>query len=105
MIQPVRLGISADMSIHKKDLALLNVPVAVSQTRLSVPQGFDLRSKKGDTDLVGLFNKIIMKSLLVLANHFFSGHLSSPRMAHSAKRIAQRVRKRITHIILANPGD
>src|SRR5512143_3776020 len=37
VIQSVRLGIRADMGIHKKDLASLDIPVAVPQVHSPVP--------------------------------------------------------------------
>ena len=46
MVQPVRLGIGTDMSIDKKDLAPFDISVTISQVDLSIPQGFDLRSRE-----------------------------------------------------------
>src|SRR4030043_1803355 len=77
VIQPVRLGIRADMSIDKKNLALFDIAITISQVALSLPQGFDLRSKKGDPGPVRLFDKVVMKCLFVLTNQLFS-HLSKP---------------------------
>ncbi len=75
------------MSIDEKDLAPFDISVAISQVDLSVPQGFHLRSPKGNTGLIGLFNKVIMKSLFILTNQFlFFGHSleTAKRMEHSA---------------------
>jgi len=43
VIQSVRLGIRADMSIDQKDLAPFDISVAIPQVNLSLSQGFDLR--------------------------------------------------------------
>ena len=68
VIQSVGLGIRADMSIDKKDLAPFDIAVAIPQIDLSLPQGFDLRPKQGDPGLVRLFDKVVMKCLFILTN-------------------------------------
>jgi hypothetical protein len=68
VIQSVCLGIRADMSIDKKDLAPFDIAVAIPQIDLSLPQGFDLRPKQGDPGLVRLFDKVVMKCLFILTN-------------------------------------
>jgi hypothetical protein len=87
VIQSVRLGIRADMSIDKEDLTPFDIAITIPQVDLSLPQGFDLGPEQGDPGLVGLFDKVVMKCLFVLTNQLFA-HLSKPRMEHSAKRIA-----------------
>jgi hypothetical protein len=42
VIQSVRLGIRADMSIDQKDLAPFDIAVTIPQVDLSLPQGLDL---------------------------------------------------------------
>ena len=88
VIQSVSLGIRADMSINKKDLAPFDIAVTIPQVDLSFPQGFDLRPKQGDPGLVRLFDKVVMKCLLVLTNQLFAHLFKSPLCAWS---IAQRV--------------
>jgi hypothetical protein len=75
VIQSVGLGIRADMSVDKKDLASFDIAVAIPQIDLSLPQGFDLRPKQGDPGLVRFFDKVVMKCLSVLTNQLFA-HLS-----------------------------
>jgi len=87
VIQSVSLGIRADMSIDKEDLAPFDITVTIPQVDLSLPQGFDLRPEQADPGLVRLFDKVVMKRLFVLTNQLFS-HLSKPRIEHSAKRMA-----------------
>jgi hypothetical protein len=87
VIQSVRLRIRADMSIDKEDLAPFDIAVTIPEAHLSLPQGLDLRPKQGDPGLVRLFDKVVMKCLFVLANQLFA-HVSTPRIKHSAKRIA-----------------
>jgi len=87
VVQSVSLGIRADMSIDKEDLAPFDITVTIPEAHLSLPQGFDLRPKQADPGPVSLFEKIVMKCLFVLTNQLFS-HLSKPRIEHSAKRIA-----------------
>jgi hypothetical protein len=74
VIQPVRLGIRADMSIDKVDLTPFDITITVPQVDLSLPQGFDLGPKQGDPGLVRLFDKVVMKCFFVLTNQLF--HLS-----------------------------
>jgi hypothetical protein len=87
VIQPVRLGIRADMSINKEDFAPLDITVTIPEAHFSLPQGFDLRPKQGNPGLVSLFDKVVMECLFVLTNHLFA-HRSTPRIDHSAKPIA-----------------
>jgi len=87
VIQSVGLGIRADMSIDKEDLALFDIPVAIPQVHLSLPKGFDLGPEQGDPGLDRLFDKVVMKCLSILTNQLLA-HLSKPRIEHSAKRIA-----------------
>src|SRR5512139_1885318 len=87
VVQSVRLGIRADMRIDQEDLALFDITVTVPEVHFSFPQGFDLRPEQSDPGLVSLFDEVIMKCLFVLTNHFFA-HRSTPRIEHSAKRIA-----------------
>ncbi len=83
VIQPVRLGIRADMSIDKEDLTPFDITVTIPHVDLSLPQGFDLGPKQADSRLVGLFDKVVMKCLFVLTNQLFA-HVSKPRTEHSA---------------------
>ncbi len=72
MIQSVRLGIRADMSIDQKNFALFDITVTIPQVDLSLSQGFDLGPKEGDPGLVGLFDKVVMKCLFVLTNQLLA---------------------------------
>ena len=83
VVQSVGLGVGADVSIHKEDLALFDVPIAIPQVHLSLPKGLDLGPEQGDPGLDRLFDKVVIKSLSVLANHPFA-HLSTPRIEQSA---------------------
>jgi hypothetical protein len=94
MIQSVRLGIRADMSIDQKNFVPFDITVTIPQVDLSFSQGFDLRPEQGDPGLVGLFDKVVMKCLFVLTNQLFA-HLSKPRIEHSAKRIAKKPHDRV----------
>ncbi len=85
MIQAVRLGIRADMGIDEENLTPFDISVTIPQVDLSLPQGLDLRPEQGDPRLKGLFDKVVIKSLLVLTNQLLS-HRLKPRMEHSAKR-------------------
>jgi hypothetical protein len=89
MIQSVRLGIRADVSIDQKNFAPFDITVTIPQVDLSLPQGFDLGPEQRDSGLVGLFDKVVMKCLFVLTNQLFA-HLSKPRIEHSARRIAKK---------------
>jgi hypothetical protein len=60
------------MSIDKENLTPFDIPMAIPQVDLPLPQGFDLRPKQGDPSLVRLFNKVVMKCLFVLTNQLFS---------------------------------
>jgi len=91
MIQSVRLGIRADMSIDQKNFVPFDITITIPQVDLSLSQGFDLRPEQGDPGLVGLFDKVVMKCLFVLTNQLLA-HLSKPRIEHQANRIAK-----ITH--------
>jgi hypothetical protein len=75
------------MRIDEENLAPFDVTVTIPEAHLPLPQGFDLRPKQGDPGLVSLFDKVVMECLSVLTNHLFA-HLSTPRIEHSAKRIA-----------------
>lgn len=88
VIQSVGLGIRADMSIDKEDLALFDIPVAIPQVYLSLPKGFDLGPEQGDPGLDRLFDKVVVKRLSVLTNQLFA-HSLKPRIEHSAKRMSQ----------------
>jgi len=75
VIQSIRLGIRADMSIDKEDFAPLDITVTVPEAHLSFPQGFDLRPKQGNPGLISLFDKVVMECLSVLTNHLFAHYL------------------------------
>ncbi len=75
MIQSVRLGIRADMSIDQKNFTPFDITVTIPQVDLSLSQGFDLGPEQGDPSLVGLFDKVVMKCLFVLTNQLFT-HLT-----------------------------
>src|SRR4030042_3965961 len=75
VVQSVCLGIRADMRIDKEDLAPFDITVTVPEVHFSLPQGFDLRPEQSDPGLVSLFDKVIMKCLFVLTNHFFAHYL------------------------------
>jgi hypothetical protein len=45
VVQSVSLGIRADMSIDKEDLAPFDITVTIPEAHLPLPQGFDLRPK------------------------------------------------------------
>jgi hypothetical protein len=87
VVQSVRLGIRADMRVDKENLAPFDITITVPEVRPSLPKGFDLRPKQSDPGLVSLFDKVVMKCLLVLTNQLFN-HRSTPRIGHHAKRIA-----------------
>ncbi len=88
MIQPVRLGISADVRIDEVNFAPLDITVTIPEVNFPLPQGFDLRPQQRNPGLVSLLDRVIMECLSILANQFFT-HLSKPRIEHSAKRIAK----------------
>jgi len=87
VIQSVGLGIRADVSVYKEDLALLDVPVTITQVDLSLPEGLDLGSEQRNPGLDRLLDKVVMKRLSVLADQLFAHNLK-PRIEQSAKRIA-----------------
>jgi hypothetical protein len=72
VIQSVGLGIGADMSIHKEDLALFDIPVTIPQVDLSLPEGLDLGPKQRNPGLDRLLDRVVMKRLSVLANQLFA---------------------------------
>jgi len=76
VIQSVRLGIGADMSVDQEDLTPLDIPVAIPEADLSLSQGLDLRPKQADPGLVSLLNEVIVKCFSILANDLFA-HLST----------------------------
>jgi len=76
VIQPVRLRIGTDMSIHEEDLALFDIPVAIPQVDLSLSKGLDLGPEQGDPGLDRLLDKVVMKRLSVLTDQLFAHNLN-----------------------------
>ena len=56
------------MGIYKKNLPILNPPVTISKIGPPFPERLYLRSHKGNPRLIGIFNRIIMPRLFVLAD-------------------------------------
>jgi hypothetical protein len=78
-IKSISMGIWANMSIHKKDLSILNLPVTVTKIGPSLPEGFYLRSQKGNSSFVFILNKIMMPGLLILADQLLAHSFILPK--------------------------
>jgi hypothetical protein len=75
MIKSIPKAIRTDMGIYEKDLSVLNLPVTITQIGPSIPERLYLRSLKGNSCLISVFDKVVMPRLLVLANQLFT-HLT-----------------------------